>query len=136
VDALVMAAAVADYRPAEPSDTKIKKTSERVTVELSRNPDILAEIGGARTTAYPVLVGFAVETQGGDGLVESARRKLAQKRVDLIVANEAAMAFGHDDNRAIFVSASDAEPTATLSKRSLADSVLDRTRRLWKPDPK
>jgi len=136
VDALVMSAAVADYRPAEPSDTKIKKTSERVTVELSRNPDILAEIGAARAGAHPVLVGFAVETQGGDGLVESARRKLAQKRVDLIVANEAAMAFGHDDNRAIFVSASDAEPTATLSKRSLADSVLDRTRRLWQPDPK
>jgi hypothetical protein len=59
-----------------------------------------------------------------------------QKRVDLIVANEAAIAFGHDDNRAIFVSSGDAEPTATLSKRSLADAVLDRTRRLWRPDAK
>ncbi len=136
VDALVMAAAVADYRPTEASDTKIKKTSEQVTIELSRNPDILAEIGEARTSAHPVLVGFALETEGGEGLVEAARRKLIQKRVDLIVANEAAIAFGHDDNRAIFVSSSDAEPTATLSKRSLADAVLDRTRRLWRPDAK
>jgi phosphopantothenoylcysteine decarboxylase/phosphopantothenate--cysteine ligase len=136
VDALVMAAAVADYRPSEASDTKIKKTSERVTIELSRNPDILAEIGEARTTAHPVLIGFAVETEGGEGLVDAARRKLARKRVDLVVANEAAVAFGHDDNRAVFVSPHDAEPTATLSKRSLADAVLDRTRRLWRPDAK
>jgi phosphopantothenoylcysteine decarboxylase/phosphopantothenate--cysteine ligase len=136
VDALVMAAAVADYRPTEASATKIKKTNEQVTIELSRNPDILAEIGGARTSAHPVLVGFALETEGGEGLVDAARRKLVQKRVDLIVANEAAIAFGHDDNRAIFVSSGDAEPTATLSKRSLADAVLDRTRRLWRPDAK
>jgi phosphopantothenoylcysteine decarboxylase/phosphopantothenate--cysteine ligase len=135
-DALVMAAAVADYRPAQASDTKIRKTGERVTVELSRNPDILSEIGAARTGPRPVLVGFAVETEGGEGLVESARRKLAQKRVDMIVANEAQVAFGHDDNRAIFVLPDDAEPTATLSKRSLADAVLDRTRRLWRPDAK
>jgi phosphopantothenoylcysteine decarboxylase / phosphopantothenate---cysteine ligase len=134
VDALVMAAAVADYRPARASDAKMKKTSESVTVELARNPDILAEIGAARTSSRPVLVGFAVESEGGDGLVRSARRKLTEKRVDLIVANEAAVAFGHDDNRAIFVSAGETEPTATLSKRSLADAVLDRTRQLWRGD--
>jgi phosphopantothenoylcysteine decarboxylase/phosphopantothenate--cysteine ligase len=136
VDALVMAAAVADYRPSEPSDTKLKKTGKRITIELTRNPDVLAEIGEARTTAHPVLIGFAVETQGGEGLVEAARRKLAQKGVDLIVANEAAVAFGSDDNRVIFVSAGDVEPTAKLSKRSLADAVLDRTRRLWRPGAK
>jgi len=134
VDALVMAAAVADYRPVQASDTKMKKTSERVTVELARNPDILAEIGAARSGGRPVLVGFAVETEGGEGLVRSARRKLAEKKVDFIVANEAAVAFGYDDNRAIFVSAGDAEPTATVSKRSLADAILDRTRQLWRPE--
>jgi phosphopantothenoylcysteine decarboxylase/phosphopantothenate--cysteine ligase len=136
VDALVMAAAVADYRPVQTSDTKMKKTSERVTVELARNPDILAEIGAARSGPRPVLVAFAVETEGGEGLVQSARRKLADKRVDLVVANEAAVAFGYDDNRAIFVSAGDAEPTAMVSKRSLADAVLDRTRQLWRPEAK
>jgi phosphopantothenoylcysteine decarboxylase/phosphopantothenate--cysteine ligase len=134
VDALVMAAAVADYRPARISESKLKKMGERMTVELSRNPDILAEVGVARTGARPVLVGFAVETEGGEGLVDAARLKLARKRVDLIVANEAEAAFGRDDNRAIFVTSNDAEPTATLSKRALADAVLDRTRRLWRPE--
>jgi phosphopantothenoylcysteine decarboxylase/phosphopantothenate--cysteine ligase len=65
VDALVMAAAVADYRPSDPSTTKIKKGDEHVTVRLVRNPDLLAEVGEARTGKHPILAGFSLETEGG-----------------------------------------------------------------------
>ena len=105
-DALVMAAAVADYRPTEPCATKLKRTHERVTIDLVKNPDLIAEIGVARTGGRrPVLVAFAVETDGGEALVASASRKLVEKRVDFVVANEADNSFGLDDNRATIVAA-------------------------------
>jgi phosphopantothenoylcysteine decarboxylase/phosphopantothenate--cysteine ligase len=130
-DALVMAAAVADHRPAETSATKVKKNGdERVTLELVRNPDLLAEVGAARAGAKPVLVGFALETEGGDALVAYARRKLAEKRVDVVVANEAGDSFGREDNRAMLVGAADVQPLPTMSKTALADVVLDRVRAL------
>ncbi|NNM29582.1 MAG: phosphopantothenoylcysteine decarboxylase, partial [Akkermansiaceae bacterium] len=83
-DAAVFAAAVADYRPAAPSAEKIKKTSETMTLELVRNPDIL---GSARATFHfpGVLVGFAAET---DDLEANARAKLEKKGCDLVVAND------------------------------------------------
>jgi phosphopantothenoylcysteine decarboxylase/phosphopantothenate--cysteine ligase len=127
-DALVMAAAVADYRPAETSVTKIKKGDERVALELVRNPDLLAEVGAGRAGARPVLVGFAVETEGGEALVVSARRKLFDKRVDLVVANEASESFGRDDNHATLVTAAGAEPLPSMPKAALADLLLDRLR--------
>lgn len=130
-DALVMAAAVADHRPAETSATKVKKSGdERVTLELVKNPDLLAEVGAARAGARPVLVGFALETEGGDALVAYARRKLAEKRVDVVVANEAGDSFGREDNRAMLVTGADAQPLPTMSKTALADVVLDRVRAL------
>jgi phosphopantothenoylcysteine decarboxylase/phosphopantothenate--cysteine ligase len=129
-DALVMAAAVADHRPVETSATKVKKGDEHVTLELVRNPDLLAEVGAARAGARPVLVGFALETEGGDALVAYARRKLSEKRVDMVVANEAGDAFGREDNRAMLVTAAEAKPLPTMSKSSLADVVLDRVRGL------
>ncbi|HXN32087.1 MAG TPA: bifunctional phosphopantothenoylcysteine decarboxylase/phosphopantothenate--cysteine ligase CoaBC, partial [Polyangiaceae bacterium] len=82
-DALVMAAAVADYRPAETSITKIKKGGDRISLDLLRNPDLLGEVGAARAGPRPVLIGFAVETERGEALETSARRKLVEKRVDL-----------------------------------------------------
>jgi phosphopantothenoylcysteine decarboxylase/phosphopantothenate--cysteine ligase len=125
-DALIMAAAVADHRPAFVSPSKMKKGDERLTLELVRNPDILAEIGAARTGHAPVLVGFAVETVGGPGLVEYARRKLVEKRVDVVVANAASESFGRDDNEATLVTDGGAEPMPPMPKRALADVVLDR----------
>ena len=127
-DALVMAAAVADYRPAVPSLGKVKKGGEKATVDLVKNPDLLAEIGAKRSGARPVLVAFAVETEGGDALVAYARRKLVEKRVDLVVANEARESFGRDDDRATLVTGDGAEPLVTMSKSALADVVLDRVR--------
>ena len=127
-DVLVMAAAVADYRPAEVSASKIKKQGERASIDLVRNPDLLAEIGAARVATRPVLVGFAVETEDGADLVAYARQKLAVKRVDFIVANDAGVAFGADDNRATLVTADGVEALPRLSKHALADVILDRVR--------
>jgi phosphopantothenoylcysteine decarboxylase/phosphopantothenate--cysteine ligase len=127
-DALVMAAAVADHRPAEPSASKIKKSDERVTVDLVKNPDLLAEVGAARAGRLPVLVGFAVETERGEALVAYARRKLTEKRVDVVVANEASDAFGREDNLATLVFAGESRELPTMGKTSLADVILDGVR--------
>jgi phosphopantothenoylcysteine decarboxylase/phosphopantothenate--cysteine ligase len=132
-DALLMAAAVADHRPTETSASKIKKGDERVTLELVRNPDLLAEVGAARAGRRPVLVGFALETERGDALVAYARRKLKEKKVDLVVANEAGDSFGREDNVATLVSAVDAQALPTMSKASLADVILEKVRGLLDP---
>jgi phosphopantothenoylcysteine decarboxylase/phosphopantothenate--cysteine ligase len=129
-DGLVMAAAVADHRPAVTSSTKIKKADLGASIALVKNPDLLAEVGEKRTGSRPVLVGFAVETGGADALVGYAKRKLTEKRVDLVVANEASDAFGRDDDRAILVTQAGAEPLGTMSKLALADVVLERVKAL------
>ena len=124
-DALVMAAAVSDYRPVEVSGVKLKKDENRTRLELVLNPDLLAEIGAARSGRRPALIGFAVETDGGEALVASAMKKLAQKRVDLVVANPASEAFGGDDNRATLVAERAVRPLPAMSKLALADVLLD-----------
>lgn len=126
-DALVMTAAVADYRPAEPADGKLKRGTlgGRTQLELVANPDLLAEIGGARKGPRPVLVGFALETVSEDELVDVARKKLQTKSVDLVVANRASDAFDKDDNKVVLVSREGAEPLAKASKLELADRILD-----------
>jgi phosphopantothenoylcysteine decarboxylase/phosphopantothenate--cysteine ligase len=125
-DALFMAAAVGDYRAAEIHSTKLKRADD-LALELRPNPDILAEIGLARAGASPLLIGFAVEANSEQAMIEYARGKLDKKRVDLIVANLAAEAFGRDDDRATFVSAGAVEPLPTMSKLDLADRILDWT---------
>ncbi|WP_272417254.1 bifunctional phosphopantothenoylcysteine decarboxylase/phosphopantothenate--cysteine ligase CoaBC [Polyangium jinanense] len=125
-DALIMSAAVADYRPAEQSATKRKRSAETLEIKLIPNPDLLAEVGAARTGTRPVLVGFAVETADDAGIVAYARGKLEAKRVDMVVANHAQESFGREDNRATIVTANDAEALGVMSKRDLADRILDR----------
>ncbi len=125
-DALIMTAAVGDYRPKNQSETKIKRDKEPLSLELVANPDLLAEIGARRARALPLLVGFAVETQDEAGLIAAARKKLEEKRVDFVVANHAADSFGRDDNRALLVSGSDVEVCGVLEKAALADRILDR----------
>lgn len=129
-DALVMAAAVADHRPAHFAPHKIKKADLGASIELVKNPDLLAEIGAARGGRRPVLVGFAVETGGGEALVDYARGKLEAKRVDLIVANDAADSFGREDNRVSLVTSAGVEPLPAAAKSALADAILDRVRAL------
>jgi phosphopantothenoylcysteine decarboxylase/phosphopantothenate--cysteine ligase len=129
VDALVMVAAVADFRPKSAHDEKLKRgEATEMTLELVANPDVLAAIGARRHAARPMLVGFALETAGDDAIVDIARRKLSAKRVDLIVANHASDAFDKDTNRATLVAANDATPLGTMDKRALADAILDRVR--------
>ncbi len=125
-DALIMSAAVADYRPAETSTTKRKRSAESLELKLIPNPDLLAQVGVARKGAKPVLVGFAVETGTDETIVGYARGKLENKRVDMVVANRADEAFGRDDNRATIVTRDAAEPLGVLTKRALADVILDR----------
>lgn len=125
-DALVMAAAVADYRPAAFRAAKMKRSQASLTLELLPNPDLLAGIGRRRPGARPFLVGFALETAQGDALVELARGKLRKKAVDLVVANRAEDAFDKDDNVIVLVTETDHEALARASKPALADRILDR----------
>jgi phosphopantothenoylcysteine decarboxylase/phosphopantothenate--cysteine ligase len=129
IDLLVMSAAVADYRPATTSASKMKKEGDTASIALVKNPDLLAEIGAARASKRaPVLVGFAVETGTDDEVVAYAKGKLAKKKVDLVVANAAQDAFGGDLNRATLVSKSGAAPALPrMTKSELADAILDAT---------
>ncbi len=103
-----MAAAPADFRPAEFVDAKIKKAADGVAPEirLVENPDILAELVAARTSKRPVIVGFAAETGDANAsVIEHARAKLARKGCDLLVVNDvgAGKVFGADDNEAVLL---------------------------------
>jgi phosphopantothenoylcysteine decarboxylase/phosphopantothenate--cysteine ligase len=127
-DAVVMAAAVADYMPdGGAAAGKIAKTAAPLTLTLVRTPDILAELGRARGAARtPVLVGFAAET--GDPRPR-ARQKLASKQIDLIVANDVSREdAGFDtDTNAAYLIAADGEVEMPLQlKTELAAKILDR----------
>lgn len=130
-DAVVMAAAPADFRPAEFVDAKIKKTSDGVAPEirLVENPDILAELVTARTSKRPVIVGFAAETGDANAtVIEHARAKLARKGCDLLVVNDvgAGKVFGADDNEAVLLGADGTIDEVPFGpKISLAHAVLD-----------
>jgi phosphopantothenoylcysteine decarboxylase/phosphopantothenate--cysteine ligase len=128
-DALIMSAAVADYRPKAVSATKLTKTGEALKLELVPNPDLLADIGRRRTGPRPFLVGFALETAKGSALVELARKKLAAKRVDLVIANEAGDALSRDDNRVTMVTEERAEELGVMAKTEIADRILDEVKR-------
>ncbi len=122
-DVLVMSAAVADFTPARPLAQKAKKAEAELSLELRRTQDILEAVG---KVAVRVKVGFAAETED---LAENARDKLCRKRLDLVVANRVggeASAFGSDENEVILVDAVSTTPTPRLSKRALADLILDR----------
>lgn len=128
-DALVMTAAVADWRPRQASATKLKKSEMRPVIELEPNPDILKTV--APLKGRRVFVGFAAET--GDPLAE-ARRKLAAKGLDLIVANDVAQpdaGFAVDTNRVTLVAAA-GEPEALplMSKLEAGREIVARLERL------
>ena len=125
VDAVVKAAAVADYRPAEIAAHKIKKSDGELTLTLTRNPDILYELGQKKR--HQILVGFAAETQN---VAEYARGKLAKKNLDFIVANNVAekdAGFGVPTNHVqIFYADGRAEDHPLMAKSELAGVILDR----------
>jgi phosphopantothenoylcysteine decarboxylase/phosphopantothenate--cysteine ligase len=121
-DALIMAAAVADFRPKRATQQKIKKEVAQLTLELERTPDILASVQG-----HFVKIGFAAETAT---LIENATRKLRQKGLDLIVANDITASdsgFAVDYNQVTIIDkAGSAESLPLLAKREVADRILDK----------
>lgn len=123
-DVLVMAAAVADYRPRSPSAAKLKKGTAPKAIELDENPDVLAGIGARRRGQRPVLVGFALETGDDEAIVAYATKKRASKKVDLVVAN-AAEALGKDESRVLLVGEGGVVPVERLPKGDVADRILD-----------
>ncbi|GGN40683.1 phosphopantothenoylcysteine decarboxylase [Streptomyces kronopolitis] len=126
-DAVVMAAAVADFRPAAYTTGKIKKVEgqEPEPVALVRNPDILAEVSAERARRGQVVVGFAAET---DDVLANGRAKLARKGCDLLVVNEVGehKAFGSAENEAVILAADGSEtPVPYGPKEDLAETVWD-----------
>jgi phosphopantothenoylcysteine decarboxylase/phosphopantothenate--cysteine ligase len=123
-DALVMCAAVSDYRARTMSASKLKRSAADFTLELVPNPDLLSEMGRARSGVAPFLLGFAVETEQGEALEQAARVKLESKRVDAIVANAAEDALGTDHTRALIVSAGVASIPLSGSKAAVSDAIV------------
>ena len=129
VSIAIFAAAVADYRPAEPATAKIKRTKEPLTIRLEPNPDILATM--AKEKGERLVVGFAAET---DHVAENARKKLTQKNADLIVANDvSAEGAGFDvDTNIVTIFSRDARdlPLPRMTKAEVAQRILDEVLRL------
>jgi phosphopantothenoylcysteine decarboxylase/phosphopantothenate--cysteine ligase len=130
MDVIVQAAAVADFRPKEPPDRKLKKDEGIPDIVLEPTHDFSLDLGRAKRPGQ-VLVGFAAET---DHLVDNAARKLAAKRLDLIVGNNVAepdAGFEVDTNRAVLLDAAgNVDPLPLQSKIDLAGVILDRVRDL------
>ena len=133
-DIVVMAAAVADYRPQAFSSNKIKKTIDQLTLPLEQNPDI-AQALGERKSSGQITVGFAAET---DDLLENAQKKLIKKNCDLIVANDVlaeGAGFEGDTNIVTLLDqGGNCEQLPLLSKREVADWILDRVVTLIQED--
>lgn len=126
-DALIMAAAVADYAPSLVSEQKIKKSAANLTIELTRNPDILAGLA-AMDLPRLVRVGFAAETEN---LVENAVGKLQKKKLDLIIANDAVASIGSDASALIFVNKDGSiEHLPQMPKEASARLIVEKVARL------
>lgn len=121
-DVIIKAAAVADYRPSQVSDEKIKKTDGEAAISLERTDDILATLGKDKGKTF--LCGFSMETEH---MLENSKAKLKKKNVDMIVANNLKVAgagFGTDTNVLTIITEDDAKELALMSKEAAADEVL------------
>jgi phosphopantothenoylcysteine decarboxylase/phosphopantothenate--cysteine ligase len=128
-DVVVATAAVSDYRPAAPSAEKLKKADGPLTVTLERTPDILAEMGRAKRPGQ-ILVGFAAETRD---VADYAAAKLADKNLDAVVANDITAegaGFAVDTNIATLLTADGATELGRMTKRAMAEVILDAAARL------
>lgn len=123
-DVIIMAAAVSDYRSLKYYPEKLKKSGERIVLELVKNPDILLELG-RRKRPGQLLVGFAAETED---IFANAQRKLEAKHLDLLVLNEVSAdnpAFGDVENQAYLVRADGVRRLERMGKAGLAAAVWD-----------
>ena len=129
VDAVIMSAAVADYRIKKPASQKIKKSDENLTLELVKNPDILRELGTLKKSQ--ILIGFAAETQN---ILEYANKKLVEKNLDFIVANDVTAegaGFGVSTNIASIIWRDGiVENFSKMSKAELAEKIIQRLSKL------
>jgi len=119
-DCLIMAAAVADFRPAKPSDKKIVK-GENLILELTKNPDILKNIS-AQKRENQTVIGFCLSTEN---LIETAKKKLFDKKCDFIIANEAQIALGTDVSEIHIIDKYGGVRTENGSKQELARKILE-----------
>ena len=121
---IIKTAAVADYRPANPADEKIKKKDSDSTLELERTEDILAFLGANRVEGQ-FICGFSMETEN---MLENSRNKLDKKNVDMIVANNLKVAgagFGTDTNVVTFITKEECVELELMSKQEVAGSIVD-----------
>ena len=118
-DIFIGVAAVADYSPLVSADQKIKKSEDTLTIQLKRNKDILANVASLPNPPY--CVGFAAETEH---VLEHARQKRLDKKIPLIVANQANLALGNDNNSVTIIDATGEYPLATEDKTSIAAKIL------------
>jgi phosphopantothenoylcysteine decarboxylase/phosphopantothenate--cysteine ligase len=137
MDVVVMAAAVADYAPAERAERKVSKSADTLTLVLKKTADILGDLGTRRLAAGsgPLLVGFAAETES---VVARAIAKREQKHVDLIVANDVSRddaGFDVDANAVTIVGPEGVEALPLQSKARVASEILDRVERLLERRP-
>jgi len=132
-DVIIMAAAVADYAPAQVAKQKVAKTDGSLTLTLERTPDILADLGRTRQNReVPLLVGFAAETSD---LLARAREKRVRKRVDVIVANDVSApgaGFDAPTNAVTIVDGDGEHAVARQSKALVAEAILDRIEALMR----
>jgi phosphopantothenoylcysteine decarboxylase/phosphopantothenate--cysteine ligase len=132
-DVVIMAAAVADYTPADPAAQKISKTDAPLTLRLERTPDVLADVArmaSRRASGVPVLVGFAAETED---VVARAREKRARKGVDLIVANDVSRpdaGFDVETNAVTLIGPDSERALPVQTKEQVAVAVLDEVERI------
>ncbi len=133
MDVAVLAAAVADFRPADRHDAKLRRAEGAPVIDLEPTPDILA--GVVAMEGRPFLVGFAAETGSLDEVVAKARRK----GVDLLVGNDVSKpgsGFGTETNEVLIVTADGtSEPWQLMTKRDVADSLWDRIVQMRKGEP-
>ena len=123
LDVLVMAAAVADYRPAAVADDKIKKKDGDLSIAVERTPDILGTIGPKKKGQF--LCGFSMETRD---MLANSSAKLEKKNLDMVVANNLKVAgagFGVDTNVVTFITPDGARELPLMSKDDVADAILD-----------
>jgi len=123
-DVIIMCSAVADYKPANYSDQKVKKRDEDLSIPLTRTPDILQFLGDHKPVGQ-VLVGFSMETEN---LIDNSRAKLTKKKADLICANSIAdsqTGFGVDTNRVTLITQDEVRELPLCSKEETADLILN-----------
>lgn len=136
-DAVIMTAAVADYRPAREAKEKLKRgeLGKKTAIELVANPDLLATLGKSRKGKRPLLVGFAAETEN---VIENAKQKLVEKGCDLIVANDVSepnAGFAVDTNHVQLVDAKEVVEVPPGPKAEVAHRILDKVATMLAAEP-